>query len=245
MFVKSAHYNDLQNEEHFGLVTYFDEIFVAADPIVLKIVAQYAGFKSLISDERKALDQVQKSDYTAQVNTYDVARDKPVLGFFKTVKGQLNHFNPAVSEAAYRINIINESFSGITRLSLEKQSSAAISYFDALDAASTDISTLLMTDWVTEMKAKESAFLVVKNQRIDEQDGKSTLNMKEVRHNVDGATTAIMDRLNAFITIDGDADYAAIVTKINNRIDIFSLAVAQRKGRKKKDDGAAGTDAKV
>lgn len=244
MYVKNAHYNDFQNEEHFGFVTYLDELFVAADPIVLKIGAQYPNFKVLISDERKALDQVQKSKYTAQVNVADVARDKPILGFFKTVSGQLNHFNPAVSAAAYRINIINESFSGITRLSLEKQSPAAVSYFDALDAASADISTLLMPDWVTEMKAKEAAFLVVKNQRNDEQDGKSTLNMKEVRHKVDDATQSIFDRINAFITIDGDAGYADIVTKINNRIDIFTLAVAQRKGHKKKDD-VAGADAKV
>ncbi len=244
MNVEKIHLLVLQNEEHFGYMTYVDNLFAEANPTTLKVALQYAAFKSLLADERIALDQVQKSDYTAKLDLAEVARDIPIRGFFKVVKGQLHHFNPAVSDAAYRVDIINSNFSDITRLSDEKQSSAAISFTDALDAASPDITTLLMTDWVTEIKAKEAAYLVVKNQRLVESDGKTTLTMKDVRISIDEAYNTLINRVNAFITIDGDADYAALVAKINNRIGIFTLAVAQRKGRKKKDD-VAGADAKV
>ena len=238
MNVEKIHLLVLQNEEHFGYMTYVDVIFAEADPTKLKVAVQYAALKSLLADERIALDQVHKSDYTAKLDLAEVARDKPIRGFFKVVKGQLQHFNPAVSDAAYRVDIINSNFSDITRLSDEKQSSAAVSFTDALDAASADITTLLMTDWVTEIKAKEAAYLVVKNQRLDETDEKTTLKMKDVRVVVDEAYNTLINRVNAFITIDGDADYADVVTKINNRIGIFTLAVAQRKGRKTKDDAA-------
>lgn len=245
MNVKKNHLLVLQNDEHFGFMTYVDIIFTEADPTKLKVAVQYAEFKSSLSDERIALDQVQKSDYTAKLDLAETARDIPIRGFFKVVKGQLHHFNPEVSDAAYRVDIINTKFSDITRLGDEKQSSATVSFTDALDAASADITTLMMTDWVTEIKAKEAAYLVVKNQRLDETDEKTTLKMKDVRIVVGDKYDALINRIHAFITINGDAEYADLVTKINNRIDIFTLAVAQRKGRKKKDGDVTGDDAKV
>lgn len=40
-----------------------------------------------------------------------------------------------------------------------------------------------------------------------------------------------VDRINALITIEGNAKYAAFVTSMNNRIDQYHTAIAQRKAR--------------
>ena len=150
----------------------------------------------------------------------------------------LHHFNPAMAQTAYNIDIINEKFNNITRLSDEKQSQAFESYMAAIDAAGTDIATLGLADWVTEMNATNAAFLEVVKSRNAEGDAKPDTSMKLARVETEDAYGAIVDRINAFITIDGDAAYASLVSKINGRIDQYSIAIAQRRGHAKKDDTA-------
>lgn len=235
MFVKSIRLRDLQNEEHFRYHSYVDEVIDELTATLLKVEPQFADFKLKLAVERAALNQIQKSSFTAKVDAADVARDKPIRGFFKVVKGMLHHYNPTIAEAAYRVNLVNEKFSDITRLSNEKQTAATVSYLDALQTVSADIETMFQTGWVTEIDDTNKAFVALQNSRLGEKDVDTSPNMKESRHDLDAAYNAIIHRINAFITIDGDAQYAAFVTKINNRIDIFALALAQRAGRSKKD----------
>lgn len=236
MFIKSIHLNDLQNEEHFGFQTYVDELVDEASASVLKVEPQQANHKLKLAIERTVLDLIRKSAYTSKVNDADTDRDRPIRGFFKVVKGLLHHFTPAISDAAYRVDVINESFSDITRLSKEKQTNATISYLDALRATGADIATLGLADWVTEIERTNNVYVDLVKNRFDEKDEKPNTNMKEARVETDEAYRAIVDRINAFITIDGDAQYATFVTKLNNRIDSFAIAIAQRKGRAAKKE---------
>jgi len=236
MYIEKLSLAHLQNEEHFAFHTHVDELLIEADPAVLKIESQYGAYKPLLVNERMALDQVDKSAFTQKLDLASTARDIPIRGFFKMVKGMLHHFNPETSDAAYRIDLINESFSDITRLSDEKQTAATVSYLDALKAASDDITTLGLNDWVPEIEAKNNDYVEIKKNRFHEQDSQTTLRMKTVRRDVDEAYTDTVNRINAFITIDGDVPYAALVTKLNNRIDSFKIMVAQRRGRRAKAD---------
>lgn len=241
MFVKSVHLNDFQNEEHYGFHTYVADLVNEFSPAFLRVDTQFNAYKQLLPDENKALDQVQKSVFTAKLDEGDRARDKPILGFFKVVKGQLHHFNPAVSAAAYGIDVINESFNGITRLPYEKETVAITKWLETIRTSSFDVNLLGAADWLNEIEAKNNAFAELKKGRFAEEDLKTNLRMKDVRNDVDDAYRAIVDRINAFITIEGDAQYAAFVNKLNNRIDSFTLTLAQRQGRNKK---AAETTAK-
>lgn len=236
MFIKKFHLVELQNEEHHGFQTYVSELVDEATAAYLKIEPQQANHKLKLAIERTVLDMVRKSAITSQIDAADVARDKPIRGFFKVVKGQLQHFNPAMSKAAYNVDVMNESFSDITRLSKEKQTNATRSYLDALSAVSADIAVLGLTDWVTEIESTNNTYVELVKDRFDEKDVKPDTNMKEARVETDAAYNAIIDRINAFIIIDGDAHYASFVTKLNNRIDAFALAIAQRKGRAAKKE---------
>jgi hypothetical protein len=236
MFIKKNHLLELQNDEHAGFHAYVDEYIAESNAVVLKVETQSADHKIKLAIEKSVLDLVQKNSFTARVNAADEARDKPIRGFFKVVKGMLHHFNPALAQAAYKINLINEKFSDVTYLTNEKQTSAEESYIAALKGAMADITTLGLTDWLTEIEATETAFLELVKSRNNEDDVKPVINMKAARVETDDSYNAIVDRINAFITIEGDANYVAFVTKLNNRIDQYSTAVAQRKGHAKKVD---------
>lgn len=236
MFIKRIHLLELQNEEHVGFNTYVDDYITETGAAVLNVDKQTSDHKLKLAVEKSVLDLVKKNSYTERVNVADEARDKPIRGFFKLVKGLQHHFNPAVAQAAYNINLINEKFSDVTYLTNEKQTPAEESYIVALKGAMADITTLNLTDWLTEIEATESAFVQLVKSRNNEDDLKPAINMKAARVETDAAYNAIVDRINAFITIEGDAKYAGFVTKLNNRIDQYSTAIAQRKGRAKKED---------
>jgi hypothetical protein len=245
MLIKNIHLNALQNEEHTGFNTYVSEYITEDANVTLKVQLQLFDYKLKLAIEKSVLDLIKKNSYTRRVNEADAARDKPIRGFFAVVKGMLHHFNPAVEQAAYNVNLINENFSNITRLSDDKQTQAFDRYIATIDAASADVSLLGLMDWVTEMKATHAAFLGVVKSRNAENDDKPDISMKQARLDTEGAYNAVVDRVNAFITIEGDAAYASLVTKINGRIDQYSNAVAQRRGRaKKKDDTTTDTEAK-
>ena len=238
MFIKKIHILGLQNEEHVGLNTYVGDYITESGAAALNIEKQSGDHKLKLAVEKSVLDLVQKNSFTARVNAADEARDQPIRGFSKIVKGMLHHFNPAVAQAAYNIDLINEKFSKITRLSDEKQTAAEESYITALKAAAADLTTLGLTDWLTEIEATQIAFVELVKSRNQEDDLKPAINMKTARVETDNTYNAIVNRINAFITIDGDAKYAAFVTKLNNRIDQYNTAIAQRKGWAKKVDSA-------
>jgi len=243
MFIKKIHYVELQNEEHVGFLTYVDDYISEAGAATLHVETQSADFKLKLAVEKSVLDLVLKNTFTVRVNAADGARDVPVRGFFRVVKGMLNHFNPVMAQAAYNISIINERFKNLPDLSKEKQTAAEESYLNALKANMADINTLGLTDWVMEIEAKENAYLEMVRNRNNEDDLKPSLKMRAARLETDDACKAIFDRINAFITIEGDANYVGFVTKLNNRIDQYNNTIAQRKGvvaaAKKKNDPTA------
>jgi len=249
MLIKNIHLNALQNEEHTGFHTYVSEYITEDGNANPRVLLQLSDYKLKLAIEKSVLDLIQKNSYTQRVNDADAARDKPIRGFFAVVAGMLHHFNPAMAQAAYNVNLINENFSNITRLSDDKQTQAFDSYIAAIDAASADIGMLVLMDWVTEMKATHAAFLEVVKSRNIEKDDKPNINMKQARVDTEVAYGALADRINAFITIEGDALFAPLVTKINGRVDQYTAAIAQRKGiaaakKKKKEDDAAAEGAK-
>jgi len=239
MFIKKINFVSLQNEEHFQFHSYFDTLVNETNPEVLKVAAHYAAYRPLLVNERKALDVVLKSQYTAKIELADAARDVPVQGFYKVVNGMTHHFNPNISSAAQRIKVITDSFSEITRLPYENQTAATIKFLDELKAANSDIVLLGLSDWLIEIEARNIAFDTLVKSRFKETDDRTTLRMKLVRSEVDDAYTAIVARINAAITLNGDAGLATFVSKLNNRIDTFSNAVALRKGRAAKGRSTA------
>jgi len=236
MFIKTTHLNNYQNEEHYAFHTYVEELLDDPTLPVPKIGQQRAVYKSLLPKERQALDKVKKSAFTARLDAANDARNKPIIGFYKVSAGMLNHFNPEVSAAAYRVSVVNDKFKGITRLPKERKTVAIHKYLDALKAIMPDLVLLGLADWYPEIEAQNNGYVNLKKSQFAEKDEQITLKMKEVRVEVDDAYDTIKDRINAYVTIDCDAEFGSFITKLNNRIYSFNLLLAQREGRKKKDD---------
>lgn len=231
MNIKKIYFHSLQNEEHVQFNKYVQEYVGELDAETLRIEVQTADHLLKFNAETAVLDLVQKNTYTERVNLADDQRDQPIRGFFAVVKGMLHHYDPAIRQPAENINIINQKFSDICYLSNEKQSAACTSFLGALKAALADINTLGLSAWVTEIEKTQANFDEVVRSRNDEDDARPAYNMKAARVATDESYKTLVDRINAMITIDGDAKFATFVTKLNNRIDQYHASIARRRGQ--------------
>ena len=246
MFIEKIYFKTLQNEEHAAFHSYVSDYLSESDLKALNLEKQSADYKLKLGIEKSVLDLIQANSYTTLLEKLDIARDKPIRGFMKVAKGLLHHFDDQIAAAAERVVRINDNFSDITRLTYDKQSQAFDSYIAQLNAVSADVAILGLQAWVPEMIARNAEFLETVKKGDAETDAKPLINMINARIDTDKTYNALVDRINAFITIDGDAKFQDFVIKINGRITDFNNTVARRKGRKGKagESDTTSTDTK-
>ena len=232
----------LHNEEHFQFHTDFKKLADTANPSALNIQAVYAAYLPVYADESTALDVVRKSAVTDDIAQADTLRDTTFRGFSDAVKSAVNHFDPTKKMAATRTQVVLGHYGNLVTKSYNEETAALNSLLSDLNTSSAaDIATLGLTDWVAELQANNDAFVDLMNTRYTEESGKTMLQMKQVRTQLDASYRAITERINALVLINGEAAYANFVNELNQRIESYSVMLAQRKGRNSKNPRPATT----
>ncbi|MEI8048106.1 MAG: DUF6261 family protein [Bacteroidota bacterium] len=226
----------LHNEEHYQFHADFKGLTDAANPATMNIQAAYAAYLPVFADEGIALDVIRKSAVTDDIAQADTLRDSTFRGFSDAVKSAGRHFNPAVKQAAARMQVVLGQYGNLTTKSYNEETAAISSLLtDLTTTAAADITTLGLSDWVAELQANNEAFDNLMKSRYTEESGKTMLQMKQVRTLADAAYRAITERINALILINGETGYTNFVNELNQRIESYSLILAQRKGRNAKN----------
>lgn len=227
----------LRNEEHFQFQTSLKDLVVLTTPSTLKIDALFATFLMLYDDESKALDVIQKSAISDNLVDADVLRDETFRGMSDAVKSSLKHFRTEVRSAAQRLQIVFDNYGNIAIKSYDAETAAITSLINDLQGIyAADAAVVGITEWVTELKANNTAFDDLKNNRYSEEANKTQLRMKQVRTSIDAVYYQILERINALIVVEGEANYTVFVNEINKRIDGYNKTLAIRKGKAKKAD---------
>lgn len=237
MEIKILNTHDLRNEEHHGFNTEFNDLIIVFTPAALGIEAKYTEFLPLYNNETEALDVIRKSDKTAKLSVADHKRDDTTSGFKCMVEGYTYHFVDKKREAAERLEIVLDSFSGINRKGYAAQTSATDKLVDVLlSDYSEDLALLKLSEWVVELKANNGAFKDLSDERYSDDATKTSLKMKDVREEIDDAYRKITNLINALVLVNGPEAYTPFIKELNQRIEKYNLIIAQRKGRSNKDD---------
>jgi hypothetical protein len=229
---------DLRNEEWFQFYSEFKMLVEQYSPSVLNIDALFAIFTVLYADADKALEIIRKSPETEQLVEADNARDTVFRGFADAVKSGLNHFDPAKREAARRLQIVFDHYGNIARKSYDAETASIYNFIQEMnDAYAADVAALGLGDWVTQLNDDNQAFEKLMETRYTETGGKTGLRMNDVRKETDRNYLDMLDRIDASILLNGDAQYAPFVNALNVRADRYAGIIAMRKGRNvKKSD---------
>lgn len=235
MKIKSLSLTSLQNEEHYkfqtdvnGLIT----IFTAAS---LLIVAEYAAFIKLYTDEGEALNFVRKSNYSDRLHAADMKVNKTLEGIEDAINSGLNHYNPDMETACTHLKTLWKA-NGEIRSKKQKNKSGAIKKLlaDLRGPYSQDVMAAGLDGWLNQLEIDDNARTTEENSRYDEKEEKTHLRMKQVRVEMDDAYHAVVEKINALILVNGEAPYVDFVNKLNLRIDSYANDLALRNGKGKK-----------
>ena len=232
MKIKSIHSNQLRNDEHFQFNTEFKDLVNKFDAAELKIGAQFNDFLALFKQEDEALKKIMKSAFTLDLQDLDKRRDRLFRGIIGISKTALHHFNEEVQEAGRRLKILLDTYGNIARKPMNEATSAIYNILQELNGKyAPDVALMVgLTDWVTELETCNGNFDQLMKNRYEESAMKSDLVLKECRQKVDEAYQNIVERINALVVIEGEADYKEFIRNLNIVIEKYTVILAHRRG---------------
>ncbi|HEY4785917.1 MAG TPA: DUF6261 family protein [Bacteroidales bacterium] len=233
----------LRNEEHYQFHSEFNDSVILLGADKLDISEPYQAYTPFYNQEQKALLLVRGSVFTKQIEDADKDRDDIYGGFADAIKSALKHFNLEKRAAANRIQNLLDTYGDVPRKSYDQETADITKLTGELSSTyKTDITTLALTDWVTELGTRNTAFDTLKKSRTTEGANKTDLRMVNVRKDIDKAYHTITDRLDALMLLNGTAKYEAFVRELNTRVERYNNTIAIRQGRAAKNNKKGGTD---
>ena len=229
---------NLRNEEHYQFNQDVISLILLQTAAKLGIATEFANYQKSYTLEGDALNVVRHSSITDDLLVADQTRDNIFAGMRDLVKSYNNHFKPDMKAAASRLKVLFETYGNIAMRNINESSGAYSSFIaDLRGAYINDVKLIGLTDWVTELETKNQAYITLKNTRYTEQANRPLVNMKSIRAEVDAAYRVIVEKVNAMVIVNGEANYKAFILELNQRIDKYTTLMAQRKGRTVKETG--------
>jgi len=225
----------LRNNEHFQFQTGFKELIELFTAIGLKIETLFSMYLLLYIKENEAFNVIRKSQLSDDLVDADIVRDNTFKGMSKYIESATRHFRPEVREAATRVKAAFNYYGNLAIKPYNGQTADTYSLIDDLTGKyASDVATIGMSEWVTELKANNDAFNHIKDSQYTEEAAKPLLKMKQERAEVDAAYNAITERINSLMVVEGEANYSNFVNELNKRVESYSNIIAIRKGKARK-----------
>ncbi len=209
----------MNNGAHF---LYVSDILARAeaDAVVSAKAATYVtALKTAVAQEDKDLKISQKSLLTDDIVKADSERDALYSGYKKAVQGFLNLPVEALSQAAKVLNQHIKDYGIDPKMQLDKQTGLLINFIaDLEDKYKTDVETLSLTPFVTNLKAANEKVRTLTASRTDEKMGIMVGALKASRKATDEAYRLMVKMVNALVMVEGEADYISFIDYVNTQI---------------------------
>ena len=234
---------DLKNmkaDEHMGFHVENDALIVECGAAKINLAAEYPPYKTALDEEDEALKKIPKSDYTRLIKEADHERDGIFGGMVLANKANAKHYTPEIKAAATRIQILLDTFGNLSKKPLNEQTNAIHNILQELRGKyAGDVTTTGIGGWADELERTNNKVILLVKERADETVEKTTIALKDARVKLDAAYKVIVERINALVVVEGDANYERYVKGLNEIIHRYMQAVKTRAGRNaKKREGA-------
>jgi hypothetical protein len=206
--IKAIYFSYLRAEAHYEYLTQFKTMLDTWSLVKTVVANQYDDFVARLNREGELLNEMRKSDYTAQIAEADQRVDRDLVGINATVTAALHHFNHDVVLAAQSLHNRLQAFGEIGAKSYEEET-AAVNLLLA-DLASPEYATKVaiveLTPWVAELTDAEAAFEKLLFQRYEEASAKVQGRLVDARRDTEAAYRPITDRIVAAVLMSDDPE---------------------------------------
>ncbi|MDR2009001.1 MAG: DUF6261 family protein [Bacteroidales bacterium] len=232
MQIKKIHMQHLRNEELFQYITDFKSLISEYPPESMGITDQYQKFLSLYANADDVLEQIRKSQYTAEIAQADIERDTTFLGFRNVVKGMQSHFNSEKSKAAANLMIVFDQYGNISKKNYSEETALIHNFLQEMRGKfAPDVEVIGLQEWVDMLDQNNQEFSSLMLQRNEETSQKTNLKMKDLRKEIEDCYVDIIRRIEAVTILQSDHSLTDVVNKLNANITRYKNTLAQREGR--------------
>ena len=151
-----------------------------------------------------------------------------------------DHPTAEVAANAAEAKSLFDKYGDPTKLAQTEESGILHNLLQDLEAFDSSKRTSLALDvWITDLKAKEEAFLAAAAERTEADAARRVGIVKETRTAAEAAYRSLVDTVNALAMINGDTAYATFIDHVNAMIERQKAISKARSTRAKKEDEPA------
>lgn len=192
-------------------------------------------FKAAVSAFDEALKMNAKNSMTEQVLAADARTDEAWRTLSQLVKVLSNHPTEAVAEAAREVSTIMQKYGDITGMAYNEEYGNLHNALQELEGVDAAKQKLVMADaLVAELQAGYKAFMSASSERDAEEAKKQVGIVKKTRSAAEAAYRTLVDRVNALAVVNGEAEYADFIDRVNEIVAAAKATLAARKTRNDK-----------
>lgn len=230
----------MSNGSHFLFITDTVGLATADAKVKTKVTAELTALQTALKAEDDALALSKANLLSKEIKTVDAERDKHYKALRKAIKFFLNHPDAELVKAAARLEQLLKDYNIGPKMQLDRETGLLLNLISDLETKSAaDVTALALTPVVQAMKQANDKLREVTRARANDRAVQIVGQLRQAQHASDEAYRTLVQKVNALAVVEGEADYADFISKMNEQVKHYKQEVLP-KAKKKGDGGKPG-----
>ena len=226
----------MSNGSHFLFITDAVGLATADAKVKTKVTAELTALQTALKAEDDALALSKANLLSKEIKAIDAERDKHYKALRKAITFFLNHPDAELVKAAARLERLLKDYNINPAMQLDRETGLLLNLISDLETKSAaDVTALALTPVVQAMKQANDKLREVTRARANDRAVQIVGQLKQAQHASDEAYRTLVQKVNALAVVEGDADYADFISKMNEQVKHYKQEVLPK--AKKKGDG--------
>ena len=226
----------MSNGSHFLFITDTVGLATADAKVKTKVTAELTALQTALKAEDDALALSKANLLSKEIKAIDAERDKHYKALRKAITFFLNHPDAELVKAAARLEQLLKDYNINPVMQLDRETGLLLNLIGDLETKSAaDVTALALTPVVQAMKQANDKLREVTRARANDRAVQIVGQLKQAQHASDEAYRTLIQKVNALAVVEGEADYADFISKMNEQVKHYKQEVLPK--AKKKGDG--------
>ena len=234
--INSISLERMSNGSHFLFITDTVGLATADAKVKTKVTAELTALQTALKAEDDALALSKANLLSKEIKAIDAERDKHYKALRKAIKFFLSHPDAELVKAAQRLERLLKDYNIDPKMQLDRETGLLLNLISDLETKSAaDVTALSLTPVVQAMKQANDKLREVTRARANDRAVQIVGQLKQAQHASDEAYRTLVQKVNALAVVEGEADYADFISKMNEQVKHYKQEVLPK--AKKKDGG--------
>ena len=226
----------MKSGAHFLFITDTVGLATADAKVKTKVTAELTALQTALKAEDDALALSKANLLSKEIKAIDAERDKHYKALRKAITFFLNHPDAELVKAAARLEQLLKDYNINPAMQLDRETGLLLNLISDLETKSAaDVTALALTPVVQAMKQANDKLREVTRARANDRAVQIVGQLKQAQHASDEAYRTLVQKVNALAVVEGEADYADFISKMNEQVKHYKQEVLPK--AKKKGDG--------